>query len=360
MAIDTATRRRSVHGYTNTVVLPVSDTVISNVDRAHVVGYFSGINFIQPEKTIPVELRVQRTITKTIAAELVIEATPTKTIAAEMLVKVTTTKSLAAELVVLATGTVTKTIAVESRLNRTVTNIIESGLAVADHQGVLINDTGFVAPMTATLVSGVPAGHTLTFYSNGAFQYIPLADFQGQVQFTYEADDGTTTSQATVTITVAGKTISAELRVRQTTVTSPSIPLEFRVKRARINPVPIEMRVSRTLASPDLEIGMQVTPPAGIGSKLVDLHMRVQRPLTKTIPADLRVETTVTKTIAAELVVSLVGTVTKDIAAELLIRRQNVKDIEVGLTVASSAPVILVSRSKVEFPITHRTTVRFV
>ncbi len=56
--------------------------------------------------------------------------------------------------------------------------------------------------MTAVLETNVTGG-SLSLNANGSFTYTPVADFNGNVSFTYRASDGTTTSApATVTITV--------------------------------------------------------------------------------------------------------------------------------------------------------------
>ncbi len=70
--------------------------------------------------------------------------------------------------------------------------------------GVLDNDTGGAAE--AVLVSGPSAG-TLTggLTADGSFTYTPDADFNGNDQFTYVANDGASgpdSNVATVTITV--------------------------------------------------------------------------------------------------------------------------------------------------------------
>ena len=69
--------------------------------------------------------------------------------------------------------------------------------------GVLSNDTDPDGdPLTAQLVSG-PTHGTLNLNANGSFMYTPAANFNGPDTFTYEADDGTSSSPpATVTITV--------------------------------------------------------------------------------------------------------------------------------------------------------------
>ena len=68
--------------------------------------------------------------------------------------------------------------------------------------GVLANDTGGNAPLSAVLVAATTHG-TLSLSNNGGFTYIATNGFAGTDTFTYRATDGTTTSgTATVTITV--------------------------------------------------------------------------------------------------------------------------------------------------------------
>jgi hypothetical protein len=68
--------------------------------------------------------------------------------------------------------------------------------------GVLANDTGGIAPLSAVLVTA-PIRGTLSLSNNGGFTYIATNGFAGTDTFTYRATDGTTTSgNATVTITV--------------------------------------------------------------------------------------------------------------------------------------------------------------
>src|SRR6266481_1168271 len=68
--------------------------------------------------------------------------------------------------------------------------------------GVLANDTGGNAPLSAVLVAATTHG-TLSLSNNGGFTYIATNGFAGNDTFTYRATDGTTTSgTATVTITV--------------------------------------------------------------------------------------------------------------------------------------------------------------
>ncbi len=76
-------------------------------------------------------------------------------------------------------------------------------LTIDASSGVLTNDIdGNDDELTAELVSGVSYG-SLTFNSDGSFEYTPGADFVGDDIFTYRAYDGQNYSEeATVTITV--------------------------------------------------------------------------------------------------------------------------------------------------------------
>src|SRR5262249_13067789 len=69
--------------------------------------------------------------------------------------------------------------------------------------GVLSNDTDSDSnPLTAVLITG-PAHGGLTLNTNGSFSYTPTANYNGSDSFTYQASDGTDSSnQATVSITV--------------------------------------------------------------------------------------------------------------------------------------------------------------
>jgi VCBS repeat-containing protein len=76
-------------------------------------------------------------------------------------------------------------------------------LNVNASNGVLANDTDANSnPLTAVLVAGAASG-TLALQTNGSFEYTPAAGFAGPVTFTYQANDGTASSNtATVTIIV--------------------------------------------------------------------------------------------------------------------------------------------------------------
>ena len=71
--------------------------------------------------------------------------------------------------------------------------------------GALGNDSDVEGdPLTAVLIADVGSG-TLILDPDGSFVYTPVADFDGQVTFTYRADDGALQSNvATVTIDVVG------------------------------------------------------------------------------------------------------------------------------------------------------------
>ncbi len=75
--------------------------------------------------------------------------------------------------------------------------------------GVMWNDYDMEDPITASLVSG-PTSGTLTFNSDGSFEYEPNAGFAGSDSFTYEVSDGiATSSPATVYIDVYNSTPEA-------------------------------------------------------------------------------------------------------------------------------------------------------
>lgn len=67
--------------------------------------------------------------------------------------------------------------------------------------GVLAND-GHAESATVELVSG-PASGNLTLSADGGFEYVPVADWSGEVSFTYRATNSFGTSEATVTLQVA-------------------------------------------------------------------------------------------------------------------------------------------------------------
>ena len=74
---------------------------------------------------------------------------------------------------------------------------------IVNSGGVLFNDTDAESdPLTAALVATAQHG-TLDLHADGTFTYTPTADYSGTDSFTYQASDGTLTSNtATVTITV--------------------------------------------------------------------------------------------------------------------------------------------------------------
>ncbi len=70
--------------------------------------------------------------------------------------------------------------------------------------GVLMNDTDVdIDMLTTVLISGPSDAQSFMLNSDGSFSYNPNANFNGSDSFTYQADDGTTTSgTATVNITI--------------------------------------------------------------------------------------------------------------------------------------------------------------
>ncbi len=69
--------------------------------------------------------------------------------------------------------------------------------------GVLGNDTDADGDSLSAILLGSPAVGALTFNANGSFTYTPTADYNGSVNFTYQANDGQLDSNvATVTLTI--------------------------------------------------------------------------------------------------------------------------------------------------------------
>lgn len=69
-------------------------------------------------------------------------------------------------------------------------------------RGLLANDSDAENdPMTANLVSG-PAFGTLTLRPDGSFDYVPSLNFNDKDAFTYSANDGHSSSNAVVTLTI--------------------------------------------------------------------------------------------------------------------------------------------------------------
>jgi YD repeat-containing protein len=70
----------------------------------------------------------------------------------------------------------------------------------------LLNDSDAdLDTLTTNLVSGPSYAASFQLYSDGWFTYEPQANWVGGDSFTYEADDGTDTTQATVTITITNE-----------------------------------------------------------------------------------------------------------------------------------------------------------
>jgi VCBS repeat-containing protein len=84
--------------------------------------------------------------------------------------------------------------------------------------GVLVNDTGGSSTLTAQLVSG-PSHGTLVLNSNGSFSYTPTTGYTGSDSFTYQANDGTNSSNvATATISVSSALVLSSLSLTPSTV----------------------------------------------------------------------------------------------------------------------------------------------
>ncbi len=79
----------------------------------------------------------------------------------------------------------------------------DTTLTITADLGLLANDSDANAdPLTATLVTG-PTHGTVTIQANGAFSYIPQANYSGPDSFTYASSDGLLSSNATVNLSVS-------------------------------------------------------------------------------------------------------------------------------------------------------------
>jgi uncharacterized delta-60 repeat protein len=80
----------------------------------------------------------------------------------------------------------------------------DSALAVPAAAGVLANDTDSIqAPLTASLVGGPAHAASFALNADGSFTYTPAAGYVGPDSFTYDASDGSDSSNvATVSLTV--------------------------------------------------------------------------------------------------------------------------------------------------------------
>ena len=88
-------------------------------------------------------------------------------------------------------------------------SLLVPGTLSIQSPGVLSNDSDINGQaITAQLVSN-PGHGSLTLNANGSFSYTPVAGFYGTDSFTYQANDGTLSSNvATVTISVYGKPVA--------------------------------------------------------------------------------------------------------------------------------------------------------
>jgi VCBS repeat-containing protein len=81
-------------------------------------------------------------------------------------------------------------------------SMAEDGTLTTDAvSGVLRNDTDAEGDALSAMMVDGPAHGTLTLNADGSFSYQPDADFNGQDTFTYQANDGTESSE-TVTVTI--------------------------------------------------------------------------------------------------------------------------------------------------------------
>src|SRR5439155_1451284 len=71
--------------------------------------------------------------------------------------------------------------------------------------GVLINDSDVDGDTLSAVLVSQPTHGSLTLNSNGSFNYVPAANYNGSDSFTYKANDGQADSGiATVSITITG------------------------------------------------------------------------------------------------------------------------------------------------------------
>lgn len=81
----------------------------------------------------------------------------------------------------------------------------DTTLGVPAALGVLENDTDVDSPTLTASIVVPPSSGTLDLETDGSFNYVPEADFSGDVTFIYEVSDGDgATAQATGTISIGG------------------------------------------------------------------------------------------------------------------------------------------------------------
>ncbi len=106
-------------------------------------------------------------------------------------------------------ATVSITVAAPPTANNDSYTTAENATLSVAAPGVLANDTDPNGlPLTALRVAN-PGHGTLTLNADGSFTYTPTTNFFGFDSFTYQASDGSTTSNvATVTLTVGGPPVA--------------------------------------------------------------------------------------------------------------------------------------------------------
>lgn len=125
--------------------------------------------------------------------------------------------------------------------------------------GVLGNDTDIDGdPLTAVLVSN-PQNGELSLNPDGSFTYIPEANFNGAVSFTYQATDGIETSNA-VTVTITASAVNDAPTADDKQVETPEdIPLNVTLTGTDVDSTNLTFRI--------------VTPPRH--GTLTDIILRV-------------------------------------------------------------------------------------
>ncbi len=137
----------------------------------------------------------------------------------------------------------------------------DGSIVVTADAGVLANDTDVDSTSHTVEIVRAPVEGTIILEADGAFQYVPSAGFVGTDSFTYRVSDGTTTSEAEVTLFVG----RSPVRISEFMAAN-STGLETKTR-----PDP-ESNFSRTVDTPDwIEIQNLTSAPLDIsGFHLTD------------------------------------------------------------------------------------------